>query len=97
MKAETRKAPATSPPLPSGRWPGWFREAFADVPETFQHTVALVLSIVSIWVVHQAFGLLLGDHAKFFDYIPIKWAFDAAHLAVFIRFVWKLVRQIWTD
>jgi hypothetical protein len=73
----------------------WTERAFADVPEILQHTVALVLSVISIWAVHLVFALLLGVNAKFFDSIPIKWAFDAAHIAVLARFVWKLVRRIW--
>lgn len=73
----------------------WANRAFADVPDILQHTIALVMSVVSIWSVHKVFGLLLGVGAKFFDFIPIKYVFDLAHIAVLARFIWKLVRRIW--
>jgi hypothetical protein len=79
----------------SVRAPKWVRHAFSDAPEIIQHTIALVLSVLSIWCVHKVFALLLGPNAMFYDRIPIKWAFDTAHVAVFLRFLWKLVRSIW--
>jgi hypothetical protein len=84
-----------SPPFPNVHVQRWVRHVFADAPDILQHTVALVLSVFSIWCVHRVFALMLGPDAMFYDHIPIKWAFDTAHIAVLARFVWKLIRGIW--
>jgi hypothetical protein len=99
-KARTRpEAPAArgvSKPRQAPRT-RWLRQAFAEAPETVEHTAGLVLALISIWVIHKVFVLLLEPEATFYDSIPIKWAFDTAHIAVLTRFVWKLVRRIWTS
>jgi hypothetical protein len=77
------------------RPPKWLRDAFADAPGIARHTMALLLSVISIWVVQATFRMLLGEQALFFDVMPVRWIFDAAHAVVLVRFVFKLARQIW--
>src|SRR4029078_569168 len=69
------------PPAFTLRPPAWVKKAFSDVPEMIQHTTALICAAISIWIVHYVFSFLVGSSAKFFDWIPIRWVFDAAHLA----------------
>jgi hypothetical protein len=40
---------------------------------------------------------LLGEGAKFFDFIPVRWVFDAGHLAMVVRLVWRVVRRFDDD
>lgn len=95
--SETEAAAANTPTVARRRrLPRWLRALFADAPEILQHTVSLVLATFSIWCVHSVVSLLLGADAKFYDSIPIRWAFDTAHIAVLVRFVWKLGSQIWS-
>jgi hypothetical protein len=35
----------------------------------------------------------LGKGAKFFDFLPVEWVFDAGHLAVILRFIWMSLRK----
>jgi hypothetical protein len=65
-----------------------------NVTEIGEHTIAFLAAIVSIWIVHLALGYLLGHDATFYDRIPVRYVIDTGHLAVLIRFVWKLVLQI---
>jgi hypothetical protein len=71
---------------------GLFDEFF----EIGRHTIAFLAAIVSIWCIHLVLELLLGKDAQFFDRIPVRYVIDAGHLAVLVRFVWKLVQQIWS-
>jgi hypothetical protein len=34
---------------------------------------------------------LIGEH-KFFDYIPVGWVFDLAHIVVVGRLIWGVVK-----
>ena len=60
-----------------------------------QHTVALMLAMFSMWLVHEAYMALFDEQARFFNWIPVRWAFDAAHVVLFGKFTWHLARQIW--
>lgn len=75
---------------------GNLKTAFTDVPDIARHTVALAAAVVSIWLIHVLVEYLLGADAKFYDTIPIRWAFDTAHIAVFLRFVVQLFREVWS-
>jgi hypothetical protein len=46
--------------------------------------VALSRYLIQLW---------LGKGAKFFDYLPVEWVFDAGHLTVILRFLWMSVRK----
>ncbi len=67
-----------------------------ELLEILQHTVVLVAAIASIGAVHLALTSILGPDAKFYDRIPIQYVIDTAHLAMLVRFTWKLTQQIWS-
>ena len=66
---------------------------FEDAPQLGRHTIALVLSLISIWIVHITLEILLGKDARFFDKIPIRYIIDVADLVVLIKFVWHIIRD----
>ena len=57
------------------------------------HTVATIMSLVSIWIIHLVLNYTLGKEAKFFDLIPIRYVIDAGDFIVFLKFIWHLVRD----
>jgi hypothetical protein len=61
-----------------------------------EHTVAFITAILSIWLVELVLEQLLGTDATFYDRIPVSYVIDTGHLAVFVRFIWKLALQIWS-
>ncbi|MGH7594785.1 MAG: hypothetical protein ACREOI_00445 [bacterium] len=65
---------------------------FKSVPDILAHTVAMVLSIGSIWLIHWVLELLLGKNAKFFDLIPIRYVIDAGDLVVILKFFWEVIK-----
>jgi len=67
---------------------------FEDAPQIARHAVALVLTLISIWIVHLTLSYLLGKEAKFFDRIPIRYVIDVADLTVLIKFIWHLIRDL---
>lgn len=71
------------------------RRILDETVRILEHTLALVAAILSIWCVHLVLEALLGHDAKFYDWIPVSYIIDTGHLAVLIRFVWKLIQQIW--
>lgn len=66
-----------------------------DASEIGRHTVALLLAIVSIWLVHKALDYFLGVDAKFYDRLPVRYVVDTGHLAVLGRFILQLIIEIW--
>lgn len=67
----------------------------SETAEIAQHTLAFITAILSIWCVHMVFERLLGKDATFYDIVPMRYVFDTGHLAVLVRFVWKIVTKIW--
>lgn len=65
---------------------------FKSVPDILAHTVSMVLSIGSIWLIHLVLELLLGKNAKFFDLIPIRYVIDVGDLIVFLKFLWEVIK-----
>jgi hypothetical protein len=62
--------------------------------QAFEHTAPLIGAILSIWAVHSALNLALGKEAKFFDWIPIAYFFDAAHAATLLAFFAALLGKL---
>jgi hypothetical protein len=92
---EAVQAPEDATPLGLKQsWKPWSRVMLTDVAEIFQHTLAFLAAIFSIWIVHLVLVNLLGVEAKFYDRIPVRYVIDSGHLAVLVRFVWKLITQI---
>ena len=60
--------------------------------ENWEHTVGLVLSLISIWLVHFVLGRLFGPDEKFFDYLPLRYIIDLAELVVLAKFLWHLIK-----
>jgi hypothetical protein len=65
---------------------------FDDAPLIIRHTITLMLALLSIWVLHLLLEYLLGKDAKFFDWIPIRYVFEAADLVMILKFLWHLIR-----
>jgi len=65
--------------------------------QLFSETMALMLATFSVWVVHAMFNFMVGSNARFFDLLPTGWLFDTAHVVVLARYVWRLVRSVWSD
>ena len=71
-------------------------DLFAEAAPIVEHTIALAVAIISIWFINRMFLYFLGgEDAHIFDVIQIRYLIDAGHLAVFFRFIWKLVIHIW--
>jgi hypothetical protein len=67
------------------------------VTQVFAETATLLLAVFSIWVVHAMTNSLLGSEVTFVDRVSTHWAFDAAHLLVLARYVWRLFRSVWSE
>jgi hypothetical protein len=49
----------------------------------------IAVSVIAIvgYLVHHFLG-----QAKFFDYIPVQWVFDVAHIVLIGRLVWGIIK-----
>jgi hypothetical protein len=92
LTASSNKATSAYDGQLSQRLLGSMQVVFADVPSICQHTVGLVLSVISIWSVHITFNALLGADATFYGSFPVSWCFDTAHITVIVRYTLKLAR-----
>ena len=70
------------------RWPAVFETA----PEITRHTIALLLSLFSLWVIHLTMKYLLGD-PKFFGLIPVQWIIDVGDIVILVKFIWHLIKN----
>jgi hypothetical protein len=62
------------------------------VLEILLHTIALVLSLGSIWLVHFVLERLLGKEFRFFDFIPIRYIMDIGEIVVIGKFLWEVIK-----
>jgi len=74
-----------------------WRNLLEESAEIARHTVGLIAALVSIWMVHLVLKYLLGEEAKLYNFIPIRYIIETGELAVLVRFIWKVVRQIWRE
>lgn len=66
-------------------------------PSLFAHMMALILTLGSIWIIHYILTRFLGEEDKFFDAIPVRYIFDAANLAVIVKFLWSALKDFRED
>lgn len=66
---------------------------FKDVPSIANHTINLVLALLSVWLLEWVLNHLLGSEARFFDWIPIRYVINAADFAVILKFLWHLIKD----
>jgi hypothetical protein len=76
--------------------PSW-RSLLEEPSEIARHTLGLIAALVSIWLVHIVLKYLLGEDAKLYNFVPIRYIIETGDLAVLVRFIWKVVRQIWRE
>jgi hypothetical protein len=55
--------------------------------EAAVHAVALVLALLSIWIVHLVLTLLFGADARLLEVVPIRYVTEAADLVVLLQFL----------
>lgn len=84
----TDKSSSEQTKRPGIEWPAIFETA----PEIARHTVALLLSLFSLWLIHLVMKHLLGD-PKFFGLIPVQWIIDVADIIILIKFIWHLIKN----
>ena len=56
-----------------------------------------VFAIGIIALAHYLVELWVGKGAKFFDFIPVEWVFDAGHIVVVARLVWRSIKRFNDD
>ena len=59
------------------------------IPEAVTTIGLLAIVAISRFLIQ----LWLGTGAKFFDYLPVEWVFDAGHLVVIFRFLWMSIKK----
>jgi hypothetical protein len=42
---------------------------------------------------HLLLKTWIGEDAKFFDYLKVRWVFDAGELVIMLRFLWMSIRK----
>jgi hypothetical protein len=59
------------------------------IPEGITTIGLLAIVALSHWLIE----LWMGKGAKFFDYVPVEWVFDAGHVTVIVRFLWMSIKK----
>ena len=85
----TGQAPPT--PLPANKG---MRERIWDILLDLIPEAITTLGLLGIVAMSRfLLQLWLGKGAKFFDYLPVEWVFDAGHLTVIGRFLWMSLKK----
>ena len=73
----------------------WVQNLKESLAKIVEHTVVTLLALGSMALIHFTLKKLLGDDAKFFDYLKVKFFIDAADVAILLRLVIVLLFDIW--
>ena len=71
------------------------RYLLADAPEIGRHTIALLLAIASIALVHRSLDFFLGPNARFYGILFVRDVIDTGHLLVLARFILQMFLAVW--
>ena len=72
------------------RKPRSFKEIAEDVAKEF---VGSALTVLSIYAVRKLVEWLMGTQFLW-DFVPIRYCMDTVDAAVFLRFLWQIIRTI---
>lgn len=77
-----------------------------QVEQVVEHTLSALLTVAAVAALHVAVGWIAamtglahdGDHdLRLWDFLPVRYIFDAGHFAVLLRWVINCVRVAWHD
>jgi hypothetical protein len=88
-----KPVPAVTPTATAKAKKSFWRRLGDVVDEMAIEAVATVLTIGLIFGTQRLVDLLIGKDGKFFDFIPVAWVFDAGHIALIGRLIWRAVRR----
>lgn len=69
-------------------------EFWVRIKSIGEHTVALLLILVSIWLVRRALDGLLEENGKLFKRVPIEWIINFAYFLALIKFLWAVIAKL---
>jgi hypothetical protein len=80
-------------------WAAFFGWSPVRAACTFLGHVGLALvCMFGIWVLERVSGLLFQGHEpKFFEWVPIKWFFDAGEAGILLMFVIRGIYDAWGE
>lgn len=58
--------------------------------------IGTAIAVCIIAATDRLVSWLIEDR-KFFDFIPVRWIFDAAHIVVVLRLIWGVIRKFNDD
>lgn len=68
-----------------------------DVIRLVRHTVVLVLTLISIGLIHMTLSYFLGPNASFFNVIPIRYVIDIIDICVLGKFALHAIKNFKSD
>lgn len=64
-----------------------------DIEPVLRHAIAMVITILCIWIFQLVLMHTLGEEATLFGRIPIVYVAHTGDSLAFLRFFWKMVRE----
>jgi hypothetical protein len=64
-----------------------------DLAPVIRHGISMCVAVLCIWAFHALLAATIGEEARLFDSIPIRYLAHAGDLIVFTRFIWKALRE----
>ena len=84
------------PPKPRKKRHSFRKRLSARAESLILEGVGTAIAVCIIAATDHLVSWLIGDR-KFFDFIPVRWIFDAAHIVVVLRLIWGVIRKFNED
>jgi hypothetical protein len=78
---------------PEDSWRQLSKRLSVQLRSLIEEAFGTLAAIALIALVDFVSARMLGDQPRFFDFIPVKWVFDLAHLIVICRLIWKMIKR----
>ena len=85
-----------SPPKPRKKRTSFRKRLFARAENLILEGFGTAIAVLLIAGTDRLVSWSIGD-GKFFDYIPVRWIFDAAHIVVVGRLIWGVIKKFNDD
>lgn len=59
----------------------------------FEHTIATLACLLSIWLVHLALRVLLGPDWELFDWLPLRYFIDLSEATLLVKLLLRLIKE----
>jgi len=89
-------ATSQPPPKPRKKRATFRKRLSARAESLILEGIGTAIAVCIISATDHLVSWLIADR-KFFDFIPVRWIFDTAHIVVVLRLIWGVIKKFNDD